>query len=50
MIKFISNMIVALSISLFVWFGLSAIEIMVKNLNPNPEYSKANLIVMVARF
>lgn len=43
--KFVSNIMVALSIILYMWLGVSYGEIVIKNTSPNPEYSKNNIIV-----
>lgn len=43
--KFINNLITAVSIIMLGWIILSFVEINVKNVNPNPTYSKFNIIV-----
>ena len=45
--RIISTLLLALSITLIIWFGCSYIEVISKNLEPNPEYSKYNFFVVV---
>jgi len=42
----ISALLLILSIALILWFGCSYIEVISKNLEPNPEYSKYNFFVI----
>lgn len=42
MLEVLGNIITAVSILFLVWIGISYIEVISKNLNPNPEYSVIN--------
>ena len=41
------NLWLLISIIIIIWFTGSFIEIITKNVNPNPTYSKANIIVFL---
>lgn len=40
--KFISNLITATIVTALLWMGTSTIEVISKNLEPNPQYSEYN--------
>lgn len=49
--KFISNLIVLISVIMLAWGVLSYLEVCAKNIHPNPHYSQYNMIEMlVERF
>lgn len=42
MLKVLGNIITVVSVLFLVWVGISYIEVISKNLSPNPEYSVIN--------
>ena len=47
---FFRNLWLLISIIVIIWFTGSFIEIAAKNINPNPTYSKANIIVFLTNW
>ena len=47
--KILSKIITVTSIIIMLWFAASYIEIVCKNLTPNPEYSNHNVIVNLTK-
>lgn len=45
---FISNLITLLGVLFVLWAVISYIEIVIKNVTPNPEYFKSNLFILLA--
>lgn len=45
--ELILNILVTISIILFVWFAISTIEVWTQNIRPNPEYNPLNLWTML---
>lgn len=45
--KMTENILVISAIALILWMGVSYLEIICKNLDDNPQYSKHNIIVNV---
>jgi len=48
-LSILSVLITALAIALIAWFGFSWLEVISKNLEPNPTYSAYNLFVLLTR-
>jgi hypothetical protein len=48
--KFISNVITVALILVTVWFIGSFVEVVSKNLDENPKYSKANFFCLMTEF
>jgi len=46
MIKTLKNLIYILMVVILIWWGLSTVEIMCKNMQPKPEYSPCNAWVI----
>lgn len=44
---FISNLITLLGVLFVLWAVISYFEIVIKNVNPNPEYFKTNLFILL---
>ena len=47
---FFTNLWLLISIIVLIWFTGSFIEIVAKNINPNPTYSKTNIIVFLTNW
>lgn len=45
---FISNLITLFGVLFVLWAVISYIEIVIKNVAPNPEYFKTNLFILLA--
>jgi len=43
--KLLSGLLVTISVAMLIWIGISYIEIICKNMSPNPEYNDNNIIV-----
>jgi len=45
--KTLKDILIILNVIFLIWLGLSYIEIISKNLSPNPTYSEYNIIVNI---
>ena len=45
--KILSNILIALGVALLLWGATSTVEVWSKNLDPNPQYSDANMWVVL---
>lgn len=47
---FIRNLLIFLAVAFLIWFGISYLEIVAKNINGNPQYSFLNLFILLTKF
>lgn len=48
--KFFKNLLITLMVILFMWFFISYMEIVRKNITPNPTYHSWNIIVNICDY
>lgn len=45
--KVLTNLLTIISVALILWFAISTVEVISKNITPNPQYSDANAWVVL---